>query len=159
MDKLDKKTEKALCKLISEEWIAATLYEQMVLACKSEERNVIHDLFLQTADDERNDHYAKLVRFAIEKDVEIPCSLKDYAKYAAKSVVKQFDNWKKNKDAGYYIDEGIVSEQDAILSYTEILNDEDVCDCLKGLILEFYYDELEHLSNLNTLKLAYNVGA
>lgn len=156
---IDNKTKKALYRLISEEWIAATMYEQMVLACIPEERSVIHDLFLQTASDEKNDHYTKLVNFALEQGVEIPCKMSEYSKYALKEVVKQFETWKKNKDAGYYIDEGIRSEQLAVSSYIEILNDEDVCDCLKSFLLEIYYDEIEHLSNLNTLKLAYTVGA
>ena len=42
---LDNNTKKALFKLISEEWIAATMYEQMILGCKAEERHYIDKLF------------------------------------------------------------------------------------------------------------------
>jgi hypothetical protein len=43
MEKLqiDKKTKLAAYKLLSEEWLAATMYEQMILGCKSDDRHII----------------------------------------------------------------------------------------------------------------------
>jgi ferritin-like protein len=157
--KEEKKNEKILKKLISEEWIASNFYEQMIYACVPEERDVICDIFLKNRDDEKNDHYAKLIDFCIENGFDVPCKMSDYEMYADENIVKQFDKWSKGKNAGYYIEQAIKSEEDAVKSYLEVLNDESVFDCIKRLVLEFYYDELEHLGNLNSLLIAYNVSA
>ena len=156
---INKKTKTALCKLISEEWIAANLYEQMILGCNPDERHIISDLFVKTSLEEKNDHYTKLINFAAEHDIDIPCKIDDYEKYAAESVFKQFMTWKKDKDASYYIEQALLSEIDAINSYTEIINDEDVCEDLKRLILEMYYDEIEHHSLFSTLNIANSIGS
>jgi len=159
LSKEEKKVQRAVKKLISEEWIASTFYEQMILACDPAERETIKDLFEKNGIDEKEDHYAKLVKFAEMKGFDIPCKMSDYEMSAGESTVKQFEKWSKGKKADYYIEEAIKAEEDAIKSYSEILNDEDICQCLKNYILEFYYDEVEHLSNLNTLLLAYRVKA
>lgn len=155
---LDNNTKKALFKLISEEWIAATMYEQMILGCKAEDRHYIDKLFNETAEDERNDHYYKLVMFASQFDVKIPCKIEDYKKYAAQDVVKQFDSWKKDKDAKYYIEQVILAEEYAIISYNEVLNDEKIDDNFKRLLLDMYYDEIEHLAQFKTLLLSFSYG-
>ena len=157
--KEEKKNEKILKKLISEEWIAFNFYEQMIYACVPEERDTICDIFLKNRDDEKNDHYDKLVRFALENGFDVPCKISDYEMYAEESIVKQFEKWTKGKDAKYYIEQAIKAEEDAIKSYTEVLNDDDVFECIKRLVLDFYYDEMEHLGNLNTLLIAYSVSA
>ena len=156
---INKQTKKAVCKLISEEWIAANLYEQMILGCSSDDRHIIQDLFIKTSSDEKNDHYAKLINYAAENDIDIPCKMSDYTKYAAESVVKQYENWKKGRDASYYIEQALISEVDAINSYTEIINDDNICESLKRLILEIYYDEVEHHSLFSTLNIANSIGA
>lgn len=157
--KEEKKNEKILKKLISEEWIASNFYEQMIYACVPEERDVICAIFLKNRDDEKNDHYTKLIDFCIENGFDVPCKMSDYEMYADENIVKQFDKWSKGKNAGYYIEQAIKSEEDAVKSYLEVLNDESVFECVKRLVLEFYYDELEHLGNLNSLLIAYNVSA
>jgi rubrerythrin len=53
----------------------------------------------------------------------------------------------------------LVAEEYAIESYTQIINDEDVDISLRNLILEMYYDEIEHLSQFKTLLIAINYGA
>jgi ferritin-like protein len=88
LEKMNNKTKKALYKLISEEWLAANMYESMVLGCKAEARATIDKIFMTTADDEKNDHHLKLVRYAIQMDVDVPCRMDEYSKYAEEAVVK-----------------------------------------------------------------------
>jgi ferritin-like protein len=79
---LNNKTKTALCKLISEEWIAYTMYEQMVLGCNVDERKIIEKLFITIASEEKDDHYYKLIRFASQLNIKIPCKMEDYKKFA-----------------------------------------------------------------------------
>lgn len=152
-----KKMQKALNKLISEEFLAATMYRNMIFACIPEERHFIKDLFEETAEDEHNDHFVKLIDLALELGLDVPTKLSDYEKYAGESTVKQQRNFKKDQCAAYYVDEAIKAEVDAIKSYQEILQN---CDCQvsQPIILHNYYDECEHLEKFQTLKIAMNAS-
>ena len=79
---------------------------------------------------------------------------KDYEKYASKSVVEQFDKLKDNQEASYYIEEALKSEKDAIQSYEEAMKYEDLPQELNAILLQNYYDEIEHNENLQALKMA-----
>ena len=100
----DKKIEKAVKKLISEEWLASTFYEQMILACDPNERDTIADIFRNHANDEKYDHYEKLISFAISNTLEIPCKLQEYDRYSDESLVKLIEKFQKGKKANYYIE-------------------------------------------------------
>lgn len=158
--KLLKKTDKALKRLISEEWLASHLYEQMILACPGNERPIITDIFSQIEDDEHNDHYSKLINFALANTIiDIPCKVSEYERYADEKLVRIVNKMSKGKDVKYYIDLALESEELAINTYSEILNDENVLDDVKRLILEMYYDEVDHLSTLKSLSIANNIGS
>lgn len=158
LDKVEKKVQKALNKLISEEWMAGTMYKQMLLACKQDEVKTLVELVHETAVDEIDDHYAKLVKYAVSYGFDVPCHVKDYEKYASDACVKMFNNFKKDQDAGYYITQIIEAEKDAISSYEEILDDEELPQEFLAVVLPNYYDEIEHLENFGTLNIAYNAS-
>ena len=63
MKDTDKEIQKAVAKLIAEEWIAGTMYRMMTFACKKDERAVIKDLFDEIGMDEINDHFNSLVKW------------------------------------------------------------------------------------------------
>lgn len=51
-----------------------------------------------------------------------------------------------------------MAEEYAIASYTEVLNDEKIDDNFKRLLLDMYYDEIEHLAQFKTLLLSFSYG-
>ena len=153
-----KKDRKFVGKLISEEWMATELYRSLVISCADGARDTIAKMFQANADEEYLDHFAKLVNFAISRGFDIPCRFDDYAKNADERAVKLM-RFKKGGDAEYCIGVAMESEELAIESYAEVLNDKDVSPDMRALVLEMYYDEVDHLNNLKTLLLATRVGA
>jgi len=154
----EKKVQKVIGKLISEEWIATELYRSLVISCSEDARMTIAKMFHANADEEYLDHFTKLVNFAISGGLEIPCRFEEYAKKADERAVKLM-KFKKGGDAEYCIGVAIESEELAVESYAEVLNDEEIPQEVKARVFEMYYDEIEHLNNLKTLLLATKVGA
>jgi hypothetical protein len=67
-----------------------------------------------------------LIAWCIEHEINVPCNVNEFEKYADPRVVKQLNTLKKHKDARYYIDEGIKSEQYALESYRNALELDEV---------------------------------
>lgn len=157
---VDKKLQDAVRKLISEEYFAYQLYLFSKMAVKKEDRGVLFDLFTTIATDELDDHMKMLIDWCVEYNVDVPCSEVDFKKYADKKVSRQVLQLKKNKDAGYYLDEARKSEELAIASYKEVLNGEDVCQFtdLQSILWKIYYEEAEHLRDIDTTRIAYDAG-
>lgn len=142
-----------LKKLISEEFLAWQFYRSLLWSANFNISKKLEILFLDIANDELNDHLTKLVNYAKSYNINIPCTNEEYQKYANKKIVKQFlTKIKRNKDINFYIDEVILAEQEAILSYENAIKEEELPDDLYRLLLEIYYEEQDHLSDLNTLK-------
>lgn len=72
--------------------------------------------------------------------------------------MKQFNSLKYGQDAEYYVDQGIKAERDAIASYEEAINSGDIPDDLFPCILRNYYDEVQHLEEFGSVKLACQAG-
>lgn len=83
---------------------------------------------------------------------------KDLAK-AAPECFEQVEKLKDGQDALYYIEEAIKSEKFAIASYAKALENESNPYELDALLLHNYYDELEHLERLVTMKNVLEAGA
>ena len=150
----DAKVQKILNKLVSEEIIASNFYLGCIMACQPDERKAFSEMFIEIAQDEMDDHCKKLCVWASNCGYSVPFKFKDFEKYAAKSVFAQYDKLKDGQGASYYVDEAIKSEEDAIKSYKEAMEYEDIPQDLNAILLQNYYDELEHLENLQTLKMA-----
>ena len=150
--------QRALNKLIAEEFIAGMFYNGCLLAAAKVSNEAFCKLFAETAADELNDHLLHLKKWAILNEYDVPFKLKDYEKYA-ENAVKQLNNIKKDKDLDYYIDEAIKSEQDAIASYEEALKDDNIPYDLYAIMQQNYYDEIDHLESLNFLKYAFGAEA
>lgn len=154
----DRKIQKLLNKLMSEEMLAHMFYMGCIVAtckCKS---SVFAEMFIDIAKDELEDHFMHLKDWAIANDFEVPFKLKDYIKYAENDN-KRLDNLKKDQEALYYVNEAIISENFALKSYTEALQDEAVPYDLNCILMQNYYDECEHLETLSVLKYALEAGA
>ena len=150
--------QKILNKLISEEIAASMFYNGCMIAAEDKTNEAFNKLFSTIADDELNDHYNKLKNWAVANDYSVPFKLKDYNKYAEESI-KQLENLKKNKDLSYYVDEAIKSEQMALSSYVEALENDSVPYDLNALMMQNYYDECEHYDNLSFMKYAFGAEA
>ena len=158
---IDKDIQKALNKLISEEWIASNFYQQMVFGCIHEERGVICELFTSIANDELHDHMKSLVDWCMQNGYDIPCKMSDFRRYASSNDVKLFDTFKPKQNAKYYIQKGIESEKSALQSYKTIIDQGKISQFtdLQSIIWNNYYDEQEHLEKLNSALIAYEANA
>ena len=156
----NKDIQEATARLISEEYIAAAIYIQATMAAESESVDVIADLFNQTAKDELDDHMAELVKWCRDYGYDVPCSEKEFRKEADKDLVKLLDSMKKKQNAGYYLDLAAKSEELAIASYKKVLELKDICQFtdLQATLWHIYYDEEQHLRDINSTKAAFNAG-
>lgn len=155
----EKAIQKTLNKIMSEEMLAHMLYMGCIVATCKCKAVVFEKLFIEIAEDELNDHFINLKKWAVANDFEVPFKMKDYIKYAPECN-KQLDKIKMYEDPLYYIDEAIKSEQFAIASYEEVLQDTtNIPYELNAIMLQNYYDELEHLDDLMIMKYAIEAGA
>jgi len=122
----DKKIQSILKKLISEEVIANMFYIGCIAAACRCQSSRFKELFTEIAVDELDDHAKHLIEWAVENEYEVPFKLRDYEKFAAKSMVKQLDQLKTKKEAIYYVEEALKSEEDALKSYEDAMKYEDV---------------------------------
>ena len=56
----DPSIQRAVNKLMSDEWFAGQMYKQFVLLVSVEERPLIFEKMVETANDELNDHYRSI---------------------------------------------------------------------------------------------------
>ena len=150
MDKQEKTTQKILFKAISEERVAVDFYLGAVASVKPEEREIILDRFVEIGKEEKMDHLKKLVNFAELNGYKIPFKYKDYEKYAEPKMFKLLDSLKEGQNAVYYIEKAIESEIEAIKSYEEVLDWDYVFE-FQPILLDCYYDEIQHLDELKLL--------
>lgn len=150
--------QKALNKLISEELAAGLFYNGCLLAAGAITDESFARFFNETAVDELEDHMKHLKHWAISNGYSVPFKPKDYEKYAEKGI-KQLNNLKSGKDINYYIDEAIKSEEDAIASYDEIMQDDNIPYDLYAIMQQNMYDEIDHLEGLKFLKYAFDADA
>lgn len=150
----DTEIQKILNKLISEETIAHSFYIGCIAAACKCQKEMFNDMFVEIATDELDDHCKHLYEWAIANDYSVPFKFKDYEKFAGKEVVEQFDKLKEEQEASYYIAEAIKSEEDAIKSYNEALEYDDLPQDLNAILLQNKYDEIEHYESLTTMKNA-----
>lgn len=155
----DKKVQKILDKLISEEMIAYYFYTGCIVASCCDVKKQLKTIFTDIAADELSDHYNKLVEFAISNGYDIPFKPKDYEKNAASSLSKQLDKLKTKQEISYYVNEAFKQEETAINSYEEAMSYKDIPYELNAILMQNFYDEKEHLSKLETLKNALEAGA
>lgn len=133
---------------------------QATMAADPESVDVIADLFNQTAKDELDDHMAELVKWCREYGYDVPCSDKEFRKEASKDLIKLLDNMKKKQDAGYYLDLAAKSEELAIATYKDALGIKGICQFtdLQATLWHIYYDEEQHLRDINSTKAAFDAG-
>lgn len=151
------KVQKALNKMISEEWLAGNTYNLFASAIDRDDRNyrAVRDAFIETAVDELQDHMRSLLDFAFAYGYDIPSTFSEFKKYADKEDIKLFETFKKGKDSSHYLDLAIKAEQRAIEAYEKVLDETDelaVLTELQGILKNNYYDEQEHLESFNFLK-------
>lgn len=151
------KVQKALNKLISEEWFAGNTYILFANALDRDDRNyeAIRSAFDETAIDELQDHMKSMIQFALQNGYDVPSTFSEFKKYADKEDVKLFETFKKGKDSDYYLKLALESEQRAIVSYEEVVEGLDELAFLtelQAILKNNYYDEVEHLESFNFLK-------
>jgi len=115
-----------LNKLISEEIIAHDQYIGSIVAtckCQSDE---FAEMFVDIANDEYDDHFKKLVEYAIANDYDVPYKYKDYEKYADPKVFKLLNSLKSGEKTKYYIAQAVEAEKFAVEGYLTIAQDQDL---------------------------------
>lgn len=115
-------------------------------------------MFIDIAKDERDDHAKHLIEWALDNDFKVPYKFKDYEKAADEKAVKLLNQLKEDQNAKYYVSKGIESEKAALESYEEALKVEMPYE-LEQILLQNYYDEVEHYEKLETMLNALEAGA
>lgn len=151
------KVQKALNKLISEEWLAGNTYMLFASALDRADRNLqaVCQAFVDTAVDELSDHMKSLLEFAAACGYDVPATYAEFKKHADKEDVKLFETFKKGKDSAYYLDLAIEAEKRAFKSYEEVIESLDelaLLPELQGILKNNYYDEVEHYESFTFLK-------
>lgn len=158
----EKKTEQsiqhALNKLVSEERLAYEFYIGCIMAAGKYSK-YISTVFSEIAVDELNDHCAKLTTWGLENGYEIPFKYSDYAKYSGKNQAKSIDKIKQNKEPIEYVELAVENERDSIKSYEELIQKGEMPYELNAILIQNYYDEIEHLKKLNSMKMVFDAGA
>ena len=158
------KVQDMLNKLISEEMLANMSYRNAIMAGADSDNIpleicILAKPFQTIADDELSDHHRALTTFAFMNGYSVPFQEKEFKKFASEKAWKGYDGMKRGQDVMYYIDLMIDLEKDAIKSYEDAMNVDDVPYELYAILQKNYYDECEHLDDLNTLKIATEAGA
>lgn len=156
MNKNDIKIEKMIKKLISEEYFAGQLYFLFTLALRRNSKEDIDfkNVLLETSTDEIDDHMKNLIIAARTYGFDVPVSCPEFKIFAGKADVKAFEHIEKDCDLIYYVDQALESEKRAIASYAEALELEGIENYpnLRVVILNNYYDEVEHLETFSFSK-------
>lgn len=155
LTKEEKSIQNILNKLIAEEYIANMLYKNLYNKILFQKQEILADiesfnLFNIIANDEYEDHYRKLVSYAVANGFTFPISLKDLEKNASASV-KQLNGIKDKQSSEYYVKEAIKSELAAIKMYEEAIVSKQIPYELTAICTQIYYDEIDHLDKLQTL--------
>ena len=128
-------------KLISEETIAHDFYIGCIMTVDKDEVCCIENIFVETANDELNDHCKSLVKWAKDNGYDVPFKYKDYRKYSDKKLFDLLDKLKPGKDAKSYVEDAILSENLAIESYEDAMKYDGVPYELHAILMKNYYDE------------------
>ena len=147
----NKLVQKYLNKLIAEEFTANMLYKALATNIKfrKEDKSVV-SIFTEIAQDEYQDHYNVLVNYALTNGYIFPVSYSDLEKHSEKCT-KQLNSVSKKTDIKACVKLAIQSELDAIESYEDAINQENIPYDLNSILVHNYYDEIEHLNKLQTL--------
>ena len=151
----DQDIQRAINRLMSEEWFAGQMYKQFILLVDPSDRHLICEKMAEVANDELDDHFKSIAQFAVDNGFDIPANYNEMKRYADKQDVRDFESAKKNQDAMYYIDKAVASEQRAIESYQKYLDDYDFASKFqdfKLILMNAYYDEQQHLKDFQFMK-------
>lgn len=153
-DKEKKFIQKAIDKLVSDEWFAGQTYKQFILLMDAESRRAVSELFNDIAVDELDDHYKSLVDFAVANGFTVPTTYSEMKKLADKEDVKLFENGKRDQSTDYYLKKGIEAEKRAIEEYEKYIDAEELNEVpeLQMVVRNNYYDEQDHLEKLEFSK-------
>ena len=116
-------------------------------------------MFVHIAKDELDDHYKKLVAYAIANDYDVPFKWKDYEKYADPKAFRLLNSLKTGEKTKYYIEKAVESEKLAVESYLQIAQDPELPYEFTSICWQIYYDAVDHLSKLAILNDALAAGA
>lgn len=150
----NEKVQKALNKLISDEWFAGNVYMQFVLLMDAASRKIAKEQFIDVANDELNDHMASLVDFALTNNYDVPATYSKMKKEADKEDVKLFEDCKRAESLDWYLQQAIDAEERAIETYEKYVDDPEFAafPILQMTIQNNYYDEVEHLKQFKFMK-------
>lgn len=155
LTKEEKTIQTTLNKLISEEFVANLLYKSLYNKLLFQKTKGLDDIesfkfLIDIAKDEYEDHYLKLVEYALRYNFKFPTNLKDIEKNSSSSI-KQLDSIKDDESPIYYINEAIKSEINSIKTYENVINSKQFPYELTSICTQIYYDEIEHLEKLKTV--------
>lgn len=130
--------------IVAEEYLAFQAYKMAEVAMRGKKQHLLVELSKENGKDELDDHFENLVNWMQSKGIEVVTEIDDMRKLSKCSefTFKDGDSTRK------IIEDLILSEEEAIAHYEEVLERGDVKYDLQTMLAGFLKDEREHLKKL-----------
>lgn len=134
--------------IASEEFLANEMYLLAERAMKGKKQHLLSEVAKENGKDELEDHFENLCDWMQSKGIPVPTAYDDMVELA-KGTLFDFDDGESTTEI---IENLILSEQEAIAHYEDVLDMEDCKYDLKTMLCGFLKDEREHLKELMDIR-------
>ena len=130
--------------IAAEEFLANEMYNLAERAMKGKKQHLLSEIAKENGKDELEDHFENLCDWMQSKEIPVPTSYDDMVDMA-QGTLFNFDDGESTEEI---IENLILSEQEAIAHYEDVLDMEDCKYDLRVMLCGFLKDEREHLKAL-----------
>ena len=134
--------------LVSEEFLAWEMYQLAIVSMKGRKQHLLEEVSKDNGEDEFNDHFKNLCMWMQSNGIKVVTSRKEMDNL---SQCTSFD-FSDGMSTEQIIDMLILSENEAISHYEDVLNIDEVKNDLNTMLCGFLKDEREHLKKLQDIK-------
>ena len=134
--------------ILSEEYLANEMYRMAYFAMSGKKQHLLQDVSMENAKDEFDDHFTNLMNWMQSNGVEVVTSRDEMVKLAQCTLF----HFKEGASTIEVLDSLILSEQEAISHYEDVLDMGGVKYDLHVMLAGFLKDEREHLKALMDIR-------
>ena len=134
--------------ILSEEYLANEMYRMAYFAMSGKKQHLLQDVSMENAKDEFDDHFTNLMNWMQSNGLEVVTSRDEMVKLAQCTLF----HFKDGASTIEVLDSLILSEQEAISHYEDVLDMDGVKYDLHVMLAGFLKDEREHLKALMDIR-------
>ena len=134
--------------ILSEEYLANEMYRMAYFAMLGKKQHLLQDVSMENAKDEFDDHFTNLMNWMQSNGLEVVTSRDEMVKLAQCTLF----HFKDGASTIEVLDSLILSEQEAISHYEDVLDMDGVKYDLHVMLAGFLKDEREHLKALMDIR-------